>query len=236
MILEDEILEPLEKINKKIIQKKDGYRFSMDPILLVNFLNIRKDSIIADFGTGSAIMPILLSNRKKLKKIYGYEIQDNISDMAQRSIILNQLSNKIKIINKDIKKINKKFDIIISNPPYMKTDTGKISTNIQKAISRSELKVNLSELIKKAGDCLNSGGSFNIIYRTKRFEELLSNLDDNDFITHRIRFIRTKKNKNANLFMLEAIKNKDLGLNIIPELIIYDDNNKYVKEVQNYYR
>ena len=236
-IYDDETLEDLTKFNMKIIQKKEGFRFSLDAILIANFIKVDRNIEIMDIGTGTGIIPLLLANNEKIKKIIGVEIQDIIADMARRSIIMNNLENKIEIKNEDINnyKIEKKVDMIITNPPYMKIENGKISENLIKAISRHEVKLNLESLIKSAKMILKDGGSFNIIYRTKRFQELIKIITDNRFFIKRLRFIYTKPDKDSDLFMLEAIKNQKKDIKIEKPLNIYNATGDYSKEVESYY-
>jgi len=238
LLKESENLEILGKVNKKILQKREGFHFSTDPILLANFIEISKNIKIADLGTGSAIMPLLLADNENIDEIYGFEIQEEIADMATRTIELNDLESKIKIYNIDINEIEatkNKVDLIITNPPYMKLEDGKISSNLEKAISRHEVKLKLSQLIKKASEMLNKKGSFNIIFRTERLEELLEILKINKLYTKRIRFIYSKKGKTSKLFMLEAKKNIKNTLQIEETLYIYNQNNSYTNEVLKYY-
>ncbi|OQY09258.1 MAG: hypothetical protein B6I28_03395 [Fusobacteriia bacterium 4572_132] len=238
MIKENEIIERLEKVDKRIIQKKGGFRFSIDPVLLANFIKIPKKIKIADLGTGSAIMPLLLANNEMIKKIYAFEIQEEIAEMAKRTIELNKLGKKIVIYNKDINEIDSskyEVDMIITNPPYMKVEEGKVSEDLQKAISRHELKLKLAELIKKSAEILNKKGSFNIIYRTERLEELLEILRKNKLYVKRIRFIYSKIGKTAKLFMLEAQKEIKNILQIEEALYLYNQNNNYTSEVLKYY-
>lgn len=236
-VLEDETLDDLTKFNRKIIQKKDGFRFAIDAVLLANFLNIKKKSIMIDIGTGTGIMPLLLVDNPKIEKIYGIEIQEEIAKMAKRTVNINDLGEKIEIVKEDFNNINFNFkvDIIVTNPPYIKKENGKISTNSIKAISRHELKLNLEQLVLKSKKTLKSGGSFNIIYRTNRFQELASMLHENKFYIKRLRFIHSKPSKNSNLFMIEAIKDRVSELEILPALYLFNEEGNYTEEVLEYY-
>lgn len=236
-LLEDETLDDLNKINRKIIQKKNGFRFSIDAVLIANFLDVKKNINILDIGTGTGIIPILISDNDKIEKIYALEIQENIADMSERSVKYNLLEEKIKIINKDIKefKADIKFDMIVTNPPYIKVSDGKLSDNTVKAASKHEVKLRIEELIENAKRLLKSGGSFNIIYRTNRFQELVEVLGKNNFFIKRLRFIHSKPNNNSGLFMIEALKEKRCPINIETPLWIYDSEGNYTEEVCRYY-
>ena len=150
---ENERIDDLEFKNLKIIQNKDGFCFGMDSVLLSDFAKeIKKNSRIADLGTGTGILPILLSGKTENTKIVGIEIQKEVSEMANRSILLNKLENRIQIICEDIKNLKAKyeqgtFDAIVTNPPYKKIGTGKINEKDKKIISRHELTANLEDFI-----------------------------------------------------------------------------------------
>ena len=129
MIKDDETLEKLDSVNCMIIQKKKGFRFTVDSILLVNFLKIKKAKKLLDIGTGTAIMPLLLCRKENIDKIFAVEIDETIASMAKRTIEANKLEDKIEIYNENIKTFNREdeFEVIISNPPYMRLNEGKIS-------------------------------------------------------------------------------------------------------------
>ena len=152
----DERIDDLQYKNLKIIQEKNGFCFGIDSVILADFAkNIKKDSEVVDLGTGTGILGILLCGKTKLKKVTGIEIQPEVANMAERSIKLNSLENKFKIINEDIKEIiNKKYlnknsiDVIITNPPYKEIGKGVINENEKKLISRHEIKATLEDFIK----------------------------------------------------------------------------------------
>jgi tRNA1(Val) A37 N6-methylase TrmN6 len=238
LILKDETLDELNKIDKKIIQKKKGFRFAIDAVLISNFIDINKESKVLDIGTGSAIIPLLLSENEEIQQIDAVEIQKEIADMAIRSIKYNELEDKIKIHNIDIKEYfqEKKYDFIVTNPPYMKKENGNISENEIKAISRHEIKINLKELLVKSEKLLKNGGSFNIIYRTDRVSELLKIIEDYRLYPKRLRFVYSKPGiGKSNLFMLEALKGKKSSLEILEPLYLFSETGEYTEEVKSYY-
>ena len=160
----NERIDDLEFKNLKIIQKENGFCFGIDSVLLSDFAkDIRNNSKVLDLGTGTGILSILLSEKTKLKKIYGIELQKDIADMAKRSVILNDLQNKIEIINIDINNLQNifelnSFDSIVTNPPYKNENTGKINDNEYKYISRHETTASLSDFIKISFKMLKDKG------------------------------------------------------------------------------
>lgn len=237
-IMSDETLDDLNKVNRKIIQKKNGFRFSVDAVLIANFTEVKhKNSVVMDIGTGSGIIPLLLSQNENIKKIYGVEIIEENASLAKRSIELNGLENKIEIINSDIKelKVDYKVDIIVTNPPYIKSENGKISENGIRAVSKHEIKLTIRELIENSKRILKSGGSFNIICRTNRFQENIAIFSENNFFVKRIKPVHVKPGKSAMLYMIEAVKDKSYTPDILEPIYIYDSQGNYTEEIKNYY-
>lgn len=237
MLKEDETLEDLPSVNCKIIQKKNGFRFTVDSILLANFLKLKQNITLLDIGTGTGIMPLLLSKKFEISKITAVEIEEDIAKMFQRTININDLSEKISLVREDIKNFKgESFDFIISNPPYMKLKDGYISPHDYRAGARHELNLNLKELLINGRRLLKNGGSFNIIYRTNRFLEVLEEAKDLKLNPKRIRFIYSKPNKESELFMIEFIKGFKTSCSIEEPLYIYDDNGQYTEELEEYYK
>ena len=162
MIIEDETLEDLPSVNCKIIQKKKGFRFTVDSILLVNFLKLKKNTNLLDIGTGTGIMPLLLCRKEEINLITAVEIETEIAKMFEKTIEINSLESKIKLINTDIKNYKEEpFNMIISNPPYMKLNEGYVSPHDYRAGARHEVNLDLKELLINGKRLLKNGGSFN---------------------------------------------------------------------------
>lgn len=231
----EKIHELLGYENIKIIQKDDCFSFSLDSMLLANFINTTKAKRIIDLGTGNAPIPLFLT-LKTDAKIYGVEIQEEIYDLAKRSVELNKLENQIILINDDFKGIYKSlgpnsFDIVCSNPPYFKiTDESIINKNITLTIARHELKASILDVIIEANKLLKDGGSLYFIHRVERIPEIFSLLENNNFGIKKMQLIYPKDNSNAYMFILEAKKNKKTDLKIITPLIV-SSNGKYTEEV-----
>ena len=236
MIREDETLEDLPSVNCKIIQKKSGFRFTVDSILLVNFLKLKKNTDLLDIGTGTGIMPLLLSKKEELSKIVAVEIENEIAEMFGRTLEINGLHEKIKLQNTDIRKFkHEAFDYIISNPPYMKLNEGYISPHDYRAGARHEVNLNLKDLLVNAKKLLKNGGSLNLIYRTNRFMELLDEAKTLNLNPKRVRFIYSKINQNSDLFMIELIKGFKCSCVVEEPLYIYDKYGEYTEELKKYY-
>lgn len=236
-IHEDETLEELNAVSKKIVQKKSGFRFAVDAVLIAHFINIDKKSRVLDIGTGTGIIPLLISDNENIDLISAIEIQDDVADMARRSVFLNGLDDRIEVINEDVRyfKRGNFYDFVVTNPPYMKLEGGRINTDPMKAVSRHEIKLTLEELIESSKRLLKPGGSFNIIYRTNRFLELVHLLETFKFGVKRVRFVHSKPGVKSELVMLEAMKGKKLDLEVLEPLYIEGEDGQWSEEVKKYY-
>ena len=218
MLKYDEIIEKLDE-KFEIIQKIDGYKYGEDTILLFkliqNSLN-KKNIKLLDIGTGNGILPILLSDNEFISELIGIDIQEENIERAKKALKLNKIEKNIQFECMDIKeyKNSNYFDIIISNPPYMEDNGKKINENEHKAISRHEIKLNLSELISNAKRLLKPIGSLYFIHRTHRLVEIVKSLDENNFSIKKIIFIYSTKNNKSSMMCIEAIKGKKVRIEI----------------------
>ncbi len=235
-----ERIDDLQFENLKIIQDTNGFRFGIDSVLLTEFArDIKKNKTIVDLGTGTGILGILLSKKVYPKKIIGVEIQEEVAKMAQKSIKLNSLENIFEIINANIKELKlpkNYYDVVITNPPYKKVDTGIISKNIKQQISRFEIHANLEDWIKTASELINSNGSFYMVYRVNRLTELFKILNKYNLEVKRIRFVYSKLSEQSNLVLIKAVKNGNIFLKVEKPLVIYKEDGTYTNEIINIYK
>ena len=238
---ENERIDDLEYKNLKIIQNANGFCFGIDAVLLSDFAKeIRNNSNVIDLGTGTGILSILLSGKTNLNKIYGIEIQEEVADMAKRSVQLNNLENKIEIINKNIKELNtifekNYFDAIVTNPPYKKINTGKENEKTNKYISRHEVTANLEDFIKISFDLLKDKGSLYMVHRPERLSEIIYLLKKNKLEPKIIRFVHSNTKQEPKLILIKAVKNAREFLKIERPLFIYDENGEYTDEIYKIY-
>ena len=236
-------MERIDELNYeglKIIQNTDGFCFGIDSVLLTEFArDIKKQSKIADLGTGTGILGILLSKKVNAKKIVGVEIQEDVADMAKRSIKLNSLENIFEIIQGDLNKIkleNNTFDAVVTNPPYKKLGTGIKNKEEKQKISRYETSASLEDWIKISSKLLKDSGSFYIVYRTDRLTELFENLKKYKLEVKKMRFVYSNINKQSNLVLIKAVKGAGVFLKVDEPLIIYNLDGSYTDEILNIYR
>ena len=223
---EDERIDDLEFKNLKIIQNKNGFCFGIDSVLLSDFSkNIKKGANVLDLGTGTGIIATLLCGKTNLNKIIGIEIQEEIAEMANRSIKLNNLENKFEIINENILNLPKIFeknifDVIVTNPPYKKKNTGIINEEEKKIISRHEITANLEDFIKISNKLLKDKGEFYMVHRPERLVDILSVMRENKLEPKILRFVYSNINKEPKLILIKGVKNARPFLKIEKNLYI----------------
>ena len=238
---EKERIDDLEFKNLKIIQNKDGFCFGMDSVLLSDFAKeIKKNSSIADLGTGTGILAILLSGKTQDTQIVGVEIQKEVAEMANRSILLNNLENRIQIICEDIKNLKAKyeqgsFDAIVTNPPYKKVGTGKINKKDKKIISRHEITANLEDFISISNYLLKDHGSIYMVHRPERIADIFVLLRKYKLEPKILRLVYPNVEKSPNLILIKAVKNAKPFLKVEKPLIVYTSEGNYTEEIFKIY-
>ncbi len=224
--LPDETLDTFFNGEVQILQKKKGYRFSVDAILLSEFIKIHKEERVIDLGTGCGILPLLLSHTTEARSFIGVEIQKGLSDCAKRNVTLNYLENRISILKQDFKELRNtfppgSFDVVLSNPPYRKYRSGRINPSIEKAIARHEMKGTLADLISVASYLLPSKGRCYLIFPALRAVDLLVAMRDETLEPKRLRFVHPFIGKEAKFILIESIKDSGVELKIMDPLILH---------------
>ena len=238
---ENEVIDDLEFKNLKIIQNKKGFCFGIDSILLSDFAKeIKDNTTVVDLGTGTGIISILLCGKTNLKNIIGIEIQKEVYEMANKTIKLNKLENKFKIINENILNLNNIFeknsiDVIVTNPPYKKKDTGIINENEKKLISRHEITADLEDFIRVSRDLLKDKGEFYMVHRPERLVDILSLMREYKIEPKKIRMVYSDKNREPKLVLIKGVKNAKPFLKIEKNLYIYDEEGEYTEEIKKIY-
>lgn len=208
----------------KIYQDNDAFKFSIDSVLLAEFvdINFRAKNII-DLCTGNAPIPMILSTKFN-KNIVGVEIQEKIYNLGQKSIEYNNIKN-VKLYNKDVKDIsnffNYKFDIITCNPPYFKyNNDSTLNINESKAIARHEIKITLEDIISISSKIINNSGCLYLVHRCDRFVEILDLLKKYNFGLRKIRFVYDNMSSNSCFLLIEAKYRCKSDLKVLSPLYI----------------
>lgn len=221
----------------KIYQDDEKFKFSIDSVLLANFVTLNSNSKkILDIGTGNAPIAMMLTKRTK-NSIVGVEIQKESFEMAKKSVEYNKLSNQIELINSDIIEYAKNiesdsFDTIVSNPPYFKSNNFQ-TLNECKRIARDESKLDLENLFKVSKKLLKNGGNIAIVNRTDRLIEIITLMKNNNIEPKRLQLIYPKQTKDSNLLLIEGIKNGKSSLKFLPPLIIHNEDNTFNSAIVN---
>lgn len=238
---ENERIDDLEFKGLKIIQNEKGFCFGMDSVLLSDFAkNMKNNSTVLDLGTGTGIIPILLCGKTNLKKVVGIEIQQDVANMAKRSSQLNNLQDRFEVVNTniiDLKNIYEKqsFDVIVTNPPYKKENTGITNENEAKLISRHEITANLEDFISISKDLLKDKGEFYMVHRPERLVDILSLMRKYKIEAKILKFVSPNKNKEPNLVLIKGIKNANSFLKVEKNLYVYNEDGKYTDEILKIY-
>lgn len=241
VLKENERVDDLEYKNLKIIQNKNGFCFGIDSILLVDFAKkIKNNSKVIDLGTGTGIIPILLSAKTNKCNFCGVEIQEDVSKMAKRSVMMNNLEHFIDIWNLNILDLKDRckplsFDVVITNPPYKKLNTGIVNINDKKLISRHEIMASLEDFIDVASYLLKDFGEFYMVHRPERLVDIFSIMRNKKIEPKQIKFISPNKDKIPNLVLIKGVKLGKPFLKFDNNLYVYNENGSYTDEILKIY-
>ncbi|MDA3903958.1 MAG: tRNA1(Val) (adenine(37)-N6)-methyltransferase [Desulfuromusa sp.] len=238
-----ETLDTLSIGNLQLLQAENGYRYSLDPILLARFVKIKKGTRVVDLGTGAGILPLLLARLSDAAEFIGVELQTELAARAERNVELNFLQGRVRIMREDIRNIRDIFpvncvDLVVSNPPYRQPDSGRIASNDERAIARHELSGGLTDFVAAASWLLKNGGHFAVIYLAERLPELMNGMVIAGIEPKRLRMIHPRQGEAAKMVLLEGRKDGRPGLLVEKPLYIYKDSvevRDYTEEVLRMY-
>lgn len=233
---DNERLDDLQRNNYRIIQNPERFCFGMDAVLLSGFAKAKKGDHVLDLGTGTGIIPILLSAKTKAEHLTGLEIQEESADMARRSILLNDLQDKIDIITGDLKEAGRifkpaSFEVITCNPPYMTENHGLINPEEPKAIARHEILCTLEDVIAAAASLLKPAGKLYMVHRPFRLAEIITVMNSYHLELKRLRVVYPYVDKEPAMILLEASRGGKSGMVIEKPLIIYREKDVYTDEM-----
>ena len=220
----------------KIIQAEAGYRFSVDAVLLAHHVEPKPGDNVVDLGTGCGIIPLILSYRHPGLKICGVEVQDELAEIAVRNVAENRMGDCINILCRDMKTLSPNavsgpVHVVVSNPPYRKTGSGRINPNRQRAAAKHEFEVTLYDIVKTARRILRPHGKFVVIYPADRLTDIITQMRSLQVEPRLIRVIYPRRDAEAKRTLLEGIKDGRQGLRIGPPLTIYRADGSYTDEV-----
>lgn len=241
LIQEDETLDDLDLNGIYVIQKKHGFRFGMDAVLLANFAKIKRNDKIIDFCSGTGIIPFIIAGKNELKSIKGIEIQEEMVDMALRSSEYNSLQDKIDFLCGDLKNevmlsALEKVDVVTVNPPYKLLNTGIINISNKNAIARHEICCTLEDVINASKMVLKDKGRFYMVHRPERIADIMMLMRKYKLEPKSIRMIQPSVGKAPNLLLIEGQKNGGRFLKWENTLYVYDEKGNYTEEINKIYR
>lgn len=224
-----------------IVQNTDMFNFSLDSVLLPNFATINTNvKNILDIGCGNAPIPLILSTKTNAN-IIGVEIQKEVYELALKSVRINNLESRIKIINGDINEIydsfeTETFDIITCNPPFFKVSDGSnFNDSDYKTIARHEIKLNLDQIFNISKKLLKNNGNIVMVHRPERLVDIITSMKKYNIEPKRIQFVYPKKDRDANILLIEGKKNGRPGIKIEPPIYTHDENGEYSMQVKNFF-
>ena len=235
-----ERLDDLQRNGYRIIQDPEKFCFGMDAVLLSGFANAPEGGRVLDLGTGTGIIPILMAAKTGAKELIGLEIQEESAEMANRSVILNDLQTRVKIVQGDIKEADHlfeaaSFDVVTSNPPYMINSHGLQNPDAPKAIARHELMCDLEDVIRAAARSLKSGGKFYMVHRPFRLTEIMVLMHEYKIEPKRMKLVYPFVDKEPSMVLIEGARGGRSRITVEKPLIIYESQGKYTQEIYDIY-
>jgi len=239
-LLPGERLDDLLIGQLKIIQNESEFCFSLDAILLAHFVMVRQGASVVDLGTGTGVIALLLAARGA-GQVVGVELSQPMAAMAQRSVILNELQDKVKIVQGDLCKVkgllpSGHYDLVVSNPPYRPVGGGYISPNDKVAMAKHEVTATLQDVINGAKYLVKTRGRFAMIHLPERMTEILVAMSQAGLEPKRLQLVHSAIDKKPKMLLIEGIRAGQPGLEVLPPLIVYKPDGSYSDEIQKYYK
>lgn len=243
----EQFIKPGERIDDlqtgglRIIQNPKGFCFGIDAVLVSNFCEIRTGDSVVDLGTGTGVIPLLIAGKSGAAQITGFEIQEEVGDMARRSVQLNQLEDRVRIVTDSFLNAENylkpgSVQVVVSNPPYVARGAGIHNQGDLKTGSRHEIHCTFNEVAETASTLLQNGGRFYLVHRPDRLADVIGACRLNRLEPKVIRFVQPKPDTAPNMFLLKCVKGGGPELRFMPPLIVYDTDNTYREEIYDIYR
>jgi tRNA1Val (adenine37-N6)-methyltransferase len=221
----------------KLIQRGNGYRFSIDALLLSAFLEAKKGERAAELGTGSGVIALIAARYLPVREVVAIELQAALADLAGRNTGLNGLADRVRVVRGDLKKIHRlaereTFDLVFCNPPFRSAREGRINPNPEKAIASHQLRAGLREFLKASFFLLRNSGRLYLIYPASKLAELVLELRRKRLEIKRLRMVQSRKESPGVLALVEARKGTGMELAVLPPLYLFQGRGKYTREVR----
>ncbi|MDT8441582.1 MAG: methyltransferase [Desulfuromonadales bacterium] len=226
LVRDDETVETVSGCDLRIIQAQDGYRYAIDPFLLAAFATLPAGAKIADLGTGSGVVALLVAATSDAPCIVGLELQAALAERARRSVALNGLHDRVSVVHGDVRALPAElspasFDIVLCNPPYRAPASGRLARGDERCRARFELAGGLTDFVAAGAHLLKNGGHLAMIFLAERLTELLVEMRRHRLEPRRLRIVHSRSGDAARLVLVEALRNGRAPLTIEPPLILY---------------
>lgn len=237
---DNERIDDLQLDGLKIIQDTTGFCFGIDAVLLSNFAEVKSNDTLVDLGTGTGIVPILIAGKSKVNRIVGIEIQKEVAEMANRSVQLNKLEDRLSILNINLKDAlahlgKSSVDVVTTNPPYVNTGGGIVNNMDKKAISRHEIHCNLEDVIRVSSSLLKPNGRFYMVHRPSRLVDIIEYCRKYQLEPKTIRFVQPNSEKAPNIFLIKCVRSGGKELKFMAPLNVYNADGSYTEEIYKIY-
>lgn len=221
----------------RLIQRPEDFCYGVDAVILADFTKVKKDDRVMDLGTGTGIIPMILSHKTEAKDIWAVEVQKDSYERALRNVKLNKLEDRVTVIHADVKNLPTVgiFNVVVSNPPYMKSDGGIKNENDAKSIARHETSATLVDFINTAGNLLKTGGDFYLVHRPSRMVDICCACRNAQLEPKEMRLVSPNKNAKPNIVLIHCVKYGRPELRFLEPLYIYDERGKYTSEIMEIY-
>ena len=239
-LLPNERIDDLQRNGLRIIQDPKKFCFGIDAVLLAEFAAARAGDRVLDLGTGTGVIPLLMSSKTEAAFLAGLEIQEESAEMAGRSVAMNSLTDRIRIVAGDIREADRyfapaSFDVVTCNPPYMNAGHGLVNPQDAKALARHEITCTLEDACRAAGSLLRPGGRFYMVHRPSRLAEIITTLQSFSLEPKRMRFVYPYIDREPNLVLVESVRGGRSGMRIDKPLIVYLEPGVYTEEIRRIY-
>lgn len=239
--LPGERLDDLQIGGLSIIQNPAGFCFGVDAVLLSDFAKVRHGARVVDLGTGNGILPLLISAKTQASKIFAFEIQKEVADMARRSVGYNRLEDRIEIIDDDLNHalnhLNKSsVDVVITNPPYVAGGGGLVNPKDAKAIARHEICCTLEDVVSTAASLLKPGGAFYMVHRPSRLVDMIEVMRRMKLEPKELRFVHPRQGEAPNILLIKGVRGGGSELRIQAPLYVYQADGSYDPEIIEIYQ
>jgi tRNA1Val (adenine37-N6)-methyltransferase len=240
-VMSEETIDELRGYDLRIMQRRDGYRFSLDPLLLCDFAAIGEGGRVVDLGAGSGIIPLLLARKSASVRIVGIELQEEMAALAGRNVVLNGLSDRIEIIGADILSLRDRFpvsciDLVTANPPYRRPGSGKISPKAGRDKARHETTATLTDFLEAAKYLVKPTGTIVFTYLPLRLAEFCATAAALKLAPLRMRMVHGNARACARMLLIEVAKGRRTGLEVLPPFIVYGADGEYSEELKRILR